>query len=955
MLLAIICDGTNVYGQVDQLSGQSITIGSQLQVIDQEINNANIVTTNPYTRLDLEVQNDTGPFIWFRYQIQLKVVPYLSDGTLDPNSYVKTLSIEYNPNINASNFNDLSVYNIVNSYGALIEVVDIAFEDVNAGTVSNTTPDNVRLQLEYFSDRFSLLSASPPSVNHLLSIAQGDTSPYLISILWEAVVGAKEYHLEWTWVDDYGDAIDQPRDAIDIDFSARDFQLNSTRIQVDADSPLKYDIPLIYSQGYLIYRVRAVGRFQEDNTVPFYGPWSAGVQNESTVKDWITNYDSAVYQITNTHENLKNWQFQSSYAEDGKKKEVVSYYDGTLRNRQTVTKVNSDDNAIVGEVIYDNQGRPAIEVLPAPADNSILKYYDAFNINLETIKYSHLDFDWDDISGNTCNIAAGAMSEKIGASKYYSPNNKKLGNFQDYVPDAELFPFSQIEYTPDNTGRIRRKSGVGKYHQLGTDSEMKYYYSQPNSSFELNRLFGYQVGLVKHYKKNTVVDPNGQVSVSYIDPQGRTIATALAGGNPQTEKEEDILIPLQDETNSGLHDYIRADLMESNELYATGRFALLLDGSKVNKQIVSTQNFSDYEFNYAFKGGIFNFNNDCPIDFPYKYDLKLSLVDDCGEEQLNDGPIIRESITDFGTVSPLTASLNTGEYTLIKDLIVNENAIEEAWQSFLANANENCILTREDFILINFDCSEIDCSIVEQGASYYIASKLAIAYDDGVDYTYTIINADSGTLQVLDAALTEEINAFLAGLQDSYPIVQEFCTPDTLCDINRSILLADVSPRGQYGNINFTIDEGGNIIFDTTEDEADGQLSLFNEFNDVFYDGNTTDNNWRNPIASFQETVDLIYAYDTNYPNGIGYHNNQSIDFTYTEADAQKSLVEIVNQNTNSTLIEDAIWSPEIASDAIVIIEDGVFYVRPEELAHVADFIAEWKSSWADALIQKHS
>ncbi len=942
LLITIVCLGNTAYGQVDQLTGQSIVDGATLEVVDAEINNANITTTNPYTRLELEAQSDTGPFVWFTYQIQLKITPYLSDGSLSSNAYTKTFSIEYNPNINGSNFSDLSVYNIIDSYGAIVEVLDIAYENMNTGTVTDTTPDNVTLHLEYFSDRYSELSTSPPSVGHSLSVAQNDPNPYLITILWNEVVGAKEYQLEWTWVDNYGETLGQPRDAADIDFSVRDFELNNTRVEINADAPLSYDIPLIYSQGYIIYRIRAVGRFEQDTTVPFYGPWSAGFQNEATVRDWLS-YDTATYQILNTHENLKNWQFQSSYAEDGKKKEVVSYFDGSLRNRQTVTKINSDDNAIVGEVIYDNQGRPAIEVLPVPADNSILQYYDAFNINLETIKYSHLDFDWDDVGENACNISAGEMSEKVGASKYYSPNNKSYGNFQDYVPDAERFPFSQIEYTPDNTGRIRRKGGVGKYHQLGSDSEMKYYYSQPASSFELNRLFGYEVGLVKHYKKNAVVDPNGQVSVSYIDPQGRTIATALAGGNPQTEREENILEPLEDETNRDLHDDIFADLMESNEFYSTGRFPLLLDGSKVNKQIISTQNFSDYEFNYAFKGDIFNFNNDCPIDFPYKYDLKLSLIDDCGEEQLNDGPIIRESITDFSTQSPLTATLNTGEYTLIKDLIVNEDAIEEAWQLFLENANANCILTKEDFILINFDCSEVDCDIVEQGEAYYIASKLDIAYNEGVDYTFNISN-DIGTLQVLDTALTDEINAFFAGLQESYPIVVEFCRSNTLCDINRQTLLADVSPQGQYGNIEFEVDTDG-----VSTGVIDDVLSIFNDQNSVFFGGDTTDNNWRTPLQPVQVS-DIGNSYSRVDDGDIN-----SLLFGYFESDEESpSLIEITNQNTASTLIEDAIWSPEIIETAVILESNGNYFVKPEELAHVSDFIAEWKSSWANALIEYH-
>ncbi|WP_093673236.1 hypothetical protein [Tenacibaculum sp. MAR_2009_124] len=105
--------------------------------------------------------------------------------------------------------------------------------------------------------------------------------------------------------------------------------------------------------------------------------------------------------------------------------------------------------------------------------------------------------------------------------------------WQNFVADAKGFPFSQIEYTPDNTGRIRRKGGVGDTHQLGTDHEMKYFYETPMSREELTRLFGdVNVGDLKHYKKNTVIDPNGQASVSYIDAQGRTIATALKGNSP---------------------------------------------------------------------------------------------------------------------------------------------------------------------------------------------------------------------------------------------------------------------------------------------------------------------------------------------------------------------------------------------------------------------------------------
>src|SRR5690349_450261 len=108
--------------------------------------------------------------------------------------------------------------------------------------------------------------------------------------------------------------------------------------------------------------------------------------------------------------------------------------------------------------------------------------------------------------------------------------------------------------TFDNTGRIRRQSGVGTEHKIGSGRETEYFYLQPTQE-ELNRLFGYKVGHKSHYKKNMVVDANGQVSISYLDPQGRVIATALAGGN---KTSFDSLASESDET---YHDLTSSDLL----------------------------------------------------------------------------------------------------------------------------------------------------------------------------------------------------------------------------------------------------------------------------------------------------------------------------------------------------------------------------------------------------------
>ena len=68
------------------------------------------------------------------------------------------------------------------------------------------------------------------------------------------------------------------------------------------------------------------------------------------------------------------------------------------------------------------------------------------------------------------------------------------------MPNADSIPFVQVEYTPDNTGRIRRQSGVGEAYKIDGDHATEYYYLQPLQE-ELDRLFGYHVGNAKHYIK----------------------------------------------------------------------------------------------------------------------------------------------------------------------------------------------------------------------------------------------------------------------------------------------------------------------------------------------------------------------------------------------------------------------------------------------------------------------
>src|SRR5690606_33720218 len=126
---------------------------------------------------------------------------------------------------------------------------------------------------------------------------------------------------------------------------------------------------------------------------------------------------------------------------------------------------------------------------------------------------------------------APPMSVNSGAAHYYSASNPDYATgFHRYLPSAGGYPFSQTEYEPDGTGRIRRQGGPGAAHQLGSGHETRYLYGVPDQE-ELDRLFGTEVGFASHYKKTVTLDPNGQASITYLDKAGRVIATALTGDN----------------------------------------------------------------------------------------------------------------------------------------------------------------------------------------------------------------------------------------------------------------------------------------------------------------------------------------------------------------------------------------------------------------------------------------
>jgi RHS repeat-associated protein len=821
-------------------------------------------------KLGIDEDVNYGYIPAFTYSVDVQIIPYTIANTPEP-AITATLEVVYTP---AGGFQTKNLNYFKHAGYHKYEIT------VTPST--SITPINVYIESELTIDRYYEISQTTPMIgcNYVYhdnytndefvvyDLNQTIFPPVMptvgeVEIWWDYIQGAEEYELEWTWIDNY----DQVGT---VKFNENDFEHNNTRILTKDQ---KYRIPIIYAKGYLIYRVRGVGRWVDNNLndtdIKKYGVWSttgASIDGPSTT---ITAWPHYI-EIGSVHEALKNWQYQAVYAEDGKKKEIVSYFDGSLRNRQTVTRINSDYQAIVGETIYDNQGRSAIQVLPAPTKNSALKYYPMFNQNNSGDPYSHRDFDWELAGSMDCSVGADLMSNISGASKYYSFNNGYTGSWQDYVPVADQYPFVQVEYTPDNTGRIRTQSGVGDEYLIDGDHATHYFYVQPYQE-ELNRLFGYEVGYKTRYKKNMVVDANGQVSISYIDPQGRVIATALAGTNTTGSSETKThLLSLEDENNTTLHHAVNTDLLnkldpadantdlDDNQLYASGDQGPLNDVLKLNTQIASTDQGNPHIFSYSVQNFTYNITcTESQFKYPLAYDLTIDLKDDCGNTVFGAGPIMIEvpglnpgnnylnSTGDIYTANQ-TVNLNIGSYSLSKVLKVDAQKLNEYVIHYIQN--NQCLYELEDF-MVNEDC-----------------------------------------------------------VQEPLPESESDLQINT-CLISEQMMLADLSPLGQYGSTDPT---------DLT--------SIFSELT-IFSDNSTTpidltpdgDENWRHPVTP------------------------------YLDDNGNPSFIE-VNE------VSAGVYFPALIPGATVTpgVFPGQYLALPQELASAQFFISEWNTSWAQSLLPYH-
>lgn len=641
-----------------------------------------------------------------------------------------TLTLTYDP-VAGTQYTDLSQYTATDP-GHRIEVDVIS--------VTGTVPSDVILEGIVETERYWFFDhEAVPDVAHEYNAGNNTLTFY-----WEYLPGAEEYDFEWTFVSAYDD------------IQTANYE-RARRVTLSAQS---YTINLPFDDGKIYYRVRGAGKHGTDYDLRLDGAWGTC---------------ASTYTVANLDAN-RNWSYNAVYAEDGKRKEVITFFDGSLRQRQAVTINNSDNVAMQTETFYDYEGRPVIQTLPAPdaSFGSELKFYTVQSANTTTgYQYKRRDYDRDALYATNCTMSApAAMSENNGAARYYSPsnNNNALG-YNAAIPDANQYPFTQVTY--DREGRVKKQTAAGEDFTMGSGHETEYFYANPSQE-RLDRLFGAEAGYASHYNLRAAEDANGQVSLAYVDMHGRVVATSLAGASP---------------TN--------LDAVQGNSSQTfTQDFSTLNYYDPSDEAWVISTNFlvtnpnTNYDFTYTLDPQQYESMCNDTITGECEYDLEIRIFNSCdvplssvyppSDIQL---PYAQTVIGPNNLQYDFTVQFPAvGTYRIEKRLKLSQAAMDAALADFIAALPGTCVSTEASFQSglygqYTFDCNDCETWCGQEADAQQLTGETRAAFI-----------ADCIADNCGNTITTTEMN----------------------CDVMLEVLKDDMSPGGQYY-------EASNWLYDNLE------------------------------------------------------------------------------------------------------------------------------------------
>ena len=658
----------------------------------------------------------------FKYNIELRL--RCSNSSLSaPVNKTVTIPISYSKTQRKLE-NDRSIFLFDEGYTS-IELLDYIIYNENDIPVYSdkpslmnnnpklSNPPNIRIQFKIEEEQFHKESGS----FSMPSLSVTSSAPHsFINMNWMSTSYPEPYwfEVEWVFIPD-----NQNNSITTSGANAHLFKAGATKIQTRSQ---KYDVRNIYTEeGVFCARYRKVRptlldnggvKYVEDRLLQYTG-WEYGyLQIEGTTSNNLFT------------EGNKNFTVQSVYMEDDKRKDVISYFDGSGRSRQTLTHLSTETEVLLGgQTMYDYAGNPVVQPLPVPfkpkldgSGNAQNEFVYVNELNRFTTGTTNDKESYDNYN-NSVRVIPQAMNGE--SEDYYSSSNDFLNNpnysHNDMIPEANGYAYSYTQLLGDGTGRPARVGGVGDLYRVHSGSSGKHYtsygYSTPSQEL-LDKLFGNNVGYNTFYKETVITDPNGQITTTITDGHGRTIATGI-GMAPTNMKPIDgrkegqtITSDLLNERNNKVSSD-RDKIEFISEIYVYGP--------------------QEVDFNYYVKTNPFKTcSNVVCVDCKYKYSVYV--IDDIGYKteivtDLNITPsscaIGFEALGASGTV--YKKQLSAGKYYVVKELVPD---IEDAFNDLKTAVEANDCLdpeyayTEQEIELTDFDNCETVFSYDSPCADY---------------------------------------------------------------------------------------------------------------------------------------------------------------------------------------------------------------------------------------------
>ena len=732
-------------------------------------------------------------------------------------------------------------YSYYDAGGGLIGIHDVIKAKITGTSITvkkfdgttynaNVAPKNTFIEIEIASKRYVDVSSSNPSGAVLTS----DVTNRYFNLEYPFSPGADYYEIEWLFISDGIKNGDHKNLSIPVNFK------DANRIRIRENY---YALPMEFSRGSLIHRYRLVS--QDASGEYQYSAWSytpststiSAIQTEqsNTVGNFFYHYIDGT-EILN--ENL-NWEYTSVFAENGLRKDQLQFFDGLGRNKQSVSLLSSDGNAVVSESEYDYAGRPSIQLMPAPVTSQGLQYY-AANPNFTPANYFS-DTRLDQVTSGTGETPAELDAAAL-ATQYYSPSNSIQSDFRDFIPDAKGYPYSQMLYDNNGTGRVIQQSAPGDTYAMKEGKNKTFIYGRPKQE-ELDRLFGNEAGLSINYSKDYQIDENSQISITYKDGSNRVVATCLSGNTP-----------------SGM------DALPRNpEEIVSNLFKTKTETSQAvfeDFTIVTAPVVGNYTFTYSL--GEVPFNPVCTtalgdligMGFPENsglFEIEIKLIN------IRTGDLMLERIGSYTSSNePLSGSkevtLLPGQYMLKRTIKPNFTALETAIDglrfgySFSSVYLDNELAPCANYQVLpsDVDCSTPNCSISCLQAYVMVVNGVS-QYLDASGNTYTSYDPNDPN---------DPVTMAITNCQNLCEEADEKITDIDFCGIKYKQIINSLSPGGQYfDNI------APRLQYDT-----DTKAILLNPDGSRDYDPNQ---NWFDWLASHFAT-----------PGALATAVNSSISFT---------------------------------------------------------------------------